>query len=123
MASATPGRLDAHNARVPYAAVEDAQLYYQDTTADSGLADDLMRAIDAIVKPYNDGQGHSYKGLFDARKQSINANIKLFDKQIEEREFRLEKYEEQLVAKFAALESTMARLNALHHRHFTRPGD
>jgi flagellar hook-associated protein 2 len=86
--------------------------YYQDTTADSGLADDLMRAIDAMVKPYNDGQGHSYKGLFDARKQSINANIKLFDKQIEEREFRLEKYEEQLVAKFAALESTMARLNA-----------
>lgn len=86
--------------------------YYQDTTADTGLADDLMRAIDAMVKPYNDGNGNSYKGLFDARKQSINANIKLFDKQIEEREFRLEKYEEQLVAKFAALESTMARLNA-----------
>jgi flagellar hook-associated protein 2 len=86
--------------------------YYQDTTADSGLADDLMRAIDAIVKPYNDGNGNSYKGLFDARKQSINANIKLFEKQIEEREFRLEKYEAQLVAKFAALESTMARLNA-----------
>lgn len=86
--------------------------YYQDTTADTGLADDLMRAIDAIVKPYNDGNGNSYDGIFDARKQSINANIKLFDKQIEEREFRLEKYEEQLVAKFAALESTMARLNA-----------
>lgn len=86
--------------------------YYQDTTADSGLADDLMRAIDAMVKPYNDGAGNSYKGLFDARQESINASIKLFDKQIEEREYRLEKYEEQLVAKFAALESTMAKLNA-----------
>ncbi|HVS18013.1 MAG TPA: flagellar filament capping protein FliD, partial [Planctomycetota bacterium] len=86
--------------------------YYTDITADTGLADDLMRAIDAMVKPYNDGQGNSYKGLFDARKQSIDSAIKLFDKQIEEREFRLEKYEAQLVAKFAALESTMARLNA-----------
>lgn len=86
--------------------------YYIDQTADTGLADDLMRAIDAMVKPYNDGQGNSYKGLFDARKASINSAIKLFDKQIEEREFRLEKYESQLVTRFAALESTMAKLNA-----------
>lgn len=86
--------------------------YYTDITADTGLADDLMRAIDAMVKPYNDGQGNSYKGIFDARKESFNAAIKLFDKQIEEREFRLEKYEEQLVAKFATLESTMTQLNA-----------
>jgi len=86
--------------------------YYVDLTPDSGLADDLMRAIDALVDRFDDGQGHIYKGLFDARNESINAKIKLFDKQIEQREYRLERYEEQLVARFTALETLMAQLNA-----------
>ena len=79
--------------------------YYIDLTPDSGLADDLMRAIDALVDRYDDGQGNVYKGLFDARNESINAKIKLFDRQIDQREFRLERYEEQLVARFTALET------------------
>ena len=86
--------------------------YYVDLTEDSGLADDLMRAIDALVDRFDDGQGNVYKGLFDARDESINAKIKLFDKQIEQREFRLERYEEHLVARFTALETLMAQLNA-----------
>jgi flagellar hook-associated protein 2 len=86
--------------------------YYVDLTPDTGLADDLMRSIDAMVKTYSDGAGNSYKGLFNARNETITAAIKSFDKQIADREYRLEQYEAQLVAKFAALESTMAKLNA-----------
>ena len=86
--------------------------YYVDLTEDSGLADDLMRAIDALVDRFDDGQGNVYKGLFDAREESVNAKIKLFDRQIEQREFRLERYEEHLVARFTALETLMAQLNA-----------
>lgn len=86
--------------------------YYVDLTEDSGLADDLMRSIEALINRYDDGQGNVYKGLFEARNESINAKVKLFDKQIEQREYRLERYEEQLVARFTALETLMAQLNA-----------
>ncbi len=76
--------------------------------------DITLLLVESFLQKFDPEQAdkNSYKGLFDARKESINSAVKLFDKQIDEREFRLEKYEEQLVAKFAALESTMARLNA-----------
>ena len=45
-------------------------------------------------------------------KDTINAKIKLFDKQIADREFRLDRFQTQLEARFAALENTMARLQA-----------
>jgi flagellar hook-associated protein 2 len=86
--------------------------FYVDLTPDSGLADDLMRAIDTLVERYDDGQGKTYKGLFDARSESVNAKIKLYDKQIEQQEYRLERVEAQLVARFTALETLMAELNA-----------
>lgn len=86
--------------------------YYVDLTPDSGLADDLMRAIDTLVERYDDGQGNTYKGLFDARSEAVNAKIKSIDKQIEQQEFRLERVEAQLVARFTALEKLMAQLNA-----------
>jgi len=86
--------------------------YYVDQTPDSGLADDLMRAIDTLVERYDDGQGNSYKGLFDARTDSVNAKIKSYDKQIDQQEYRLGQVEDQLVARFTALESLMADLNS-----------
>lgn len=86
--------------------------YYVDLTADSGLMDKLVRAIDRIVKPYVDTAGNSTKGLFDARADAINARIKLYDKQIDDREFRLERYQQGLEVRFAALESTMAQLQS-----------
>jgi flagellar hook-associated protein 2 len=86
--------------------------YYVDLTPDSGLADDLMRAIDTLVERYDDGQGNTYKGLFDSRSESVNAKIKLYDKQIDQQEYRLERVEAQLVARFTALETLMADLNA-----------
>lgn len=86
--------------------------YYFDTTADTGFGDDLARAIDAVVKNYGDQNGQFYKGVFDARVESLTANIKTFTSRIEQRELRIEKLQTQLVARFAALESTMARLQS-----------
>ena len=47
-------------------------------------------------------------GLFGSRKKSIGDQIRGFDDEIERLEFRLEKLEETLVAKFASLERLMA---------------
>lgn len=86
--------------------------YYFDTTADTGLGDDIARAIDAVVKSYGDQSGRYYKGVFEARVESLTANIKTYTSRIDQRELRVEKLREQLVARFAALESTMARLQS-----------
>jgi flagellar hook-associated protein 2 len=86
--------------------------FYVDLTPDSGLADDLMRAIDTLVERYDNGQGQTYKGLFDARSEAVGAKIKSIDKQIEQQEYRLERVEAQLVARFTALETLMAQLNS-----------
>jgi flagellar hook-associated protein 2 len=86
--------------------------YYIDTTADSGLLDDLFREFDRITKSYGDGAGNSYDGLFDVRTKAINARIKSIDKQIADREFRLDKYQANLEARFANLEKVMAQLQA-----------
>ena len=42
---------------------------------------DTATGVSRNNERYNDGQGNSYKGIFDARKESFNAAIKLFDKQ------------------------------------------
>jgi flagellar hook-associated protein 2 len=86
--------------------------YYVDLSADTGLGDDLARAIDRIVDGYGDGSGNFYKGVFDARIESLNARIDTLNDRIEQREMRLERYEEQLVRRFAALESLMAQLQS-----------
>ncbi len=86
--------------------------YYIDTTVDSGLADKLMRSIDRVVRGYTDATGATSKGMFEARTDAINGRIKLYDRQIEDRQFRLDRFQAQLEARFAALESTMARLQS-----------
>jgi len=86
--------------------------YYVDITPDSGLADKLVRAIDRMVNGYTDVSGATSKGLFDVREDTINARVKLIDRQIADREYRLDRYQAQLEARFAALESTMAQLQS-----------
>ena len=51
-------------------------------------------------------------GLFDARKSSINRQIKDFDSQIDQQERRLDALEQTLVAKFSALEQLMSGLQS-----------
>lgn len=86
--------------------------YYIDLTADTGLMDDLVREIDRVVKSYQSSSGSFSKGIFDARTDSLNSNIKSYNDQIEAKERRLEVYEQQLVARFAALEKVMAQLQS-----------
>lgn len=86
--------------------------YYVDITTDTGLGDDLVRELDKVVKGYGDAAGTFYKGLFDARTETLNASIKTINDRIEQREQRLESLEEQLTRRFAALEKLMAQLQS-----------
>jgi flagellar hook-associated protein 2 len=86
--------------------------YYVDQTTDTGLGDDLARAIDAVVKSYGNGNGQFFKGVFDVRVEAWTANIKQLNERIDQRETRLTRYEDQLKARFSALESLMARLQS-----------
>jgi flagellar hook-associated protein 2 len=86
--------------------------YYVDLTADTGVGDDLARALDSLTKSFTTATGSIYKGLFDSRVDALNDKIKRYDKEIEAREYRLDRLEESLVARFAALDKLMGELNA-----------
>ena len=93
--------------------------YFQDATADSGVADDLYRALDRLTStqlgPVIDedtGERLTLEGLFASRKGVLQDNMKRYDDQIEARERRLEAFEQNLVRRFAVLEELMSQLNA-----------
>jgi flagellar hook-associated protein 2 len=86
--------------------------YYVDTTTDSGLFETMWREIDRIVDSTVSTGGDTLKGLFGRRKDTFNANISRADDQIEALEGRLERFEADLIQRYAALEETMASLNA-----------
>jgi flagellar hook-associated protein 2 len=80
---------------------------------DTGLADDLVSEIDRITKGYTDpGSGSFYEGLFANRKTALSDLISRIDDDIEDREYRLERIEQQLISRFTALETLMAQLNS-----------
>jgi flagellar hook-associated protein 2 len=80
---------------------------------DTGLADDLVSEIDRITKGYTDpGSGTFYEGLFANRKTALSDLISRIDDDIEDREYRLERTEQQLISRFTALETLMAQLNS-----------
>jgi len=86
--------------------------YYVDTTPDTGLADDLMRELDRLTKGFVDTNGGSLKGIFDTRTEALQAMISRFNDDIDTKEYHVQRFEENLVARFSALESLMASLNA-----------
>jgi flagellar hook-associated protein 2 len=86
--------------------------YYVDTTADSGLAAKLDRAIERMFGTSDGPSGTVLKGLFDAKTQTLNDAIARLNGQIEDKEYYLEKYEASLIQKFAKLEDVMGGLNA-----------
>lgn len=83
--------------------------YFVDTTADSGLAANLVREIDRM---FGTIEGTSIDALFDLKKDTIQTAMDSFNDQIDRMEVRLEKYEEGLVLRFARLEELMGALNA-----------
>jgi flagellar hook-associated protein 2 len=86
--------------------------YYTDTTADSGLADKLSRSIDQLLKSYTGPGGKVFKGTFDARAQSYNDSISKLLKDIDAKQAQVDKFQEQLVTRFANLEQLMSGLQA-----------
>lgn len=86
--------------------------YYIDTTPDTGLADDLMREIDRLTKGFVDSSGGLLKGIFDTRTEALEAIVSRIDDDIEAKEFRITQFEDNLIARYSALESVMASINA-----------
>ena len=82
------------------------------TGPDTGLASQLVSEIERLTEGYTDPGGTLYKGIFDNRQDALNDAIRRIDDSIAAREDRLGRYEEQLIARFAALEKVMAQLNA-----------
>ncbi len=94
-------------------AEENTPGYYQDTTADSGLMDRLVRQIDQMFGNLASGDsGVQLQGIFDLREAAIKGTIERFGDQIERRETRLLKFEETLVLQYARLEELLGGLNA-----------
>ncbi|MCY3000707.1 MAG: flagellar filament capping protein FliD [Planctomycetota bacterium] len=86
--------------------------YYTDFTADTGLGDDIARELDKIVKSYGNSTGQFFKGIFDSRIETLSGNNKQIDERISQREDRVTRMTEQLKARYAALESMMAKLQS-----------
>ncbi len=93
-------------------AAQNTPEYYIDTTEDSGLAASLNRAIDQMVKLTSSASGLTIKGLFDARNETINKQIKDLNDQILAKQTYIDKFERDLQSKFANLEATIGKLNA-----------
>ena len=103
--------------------------YYEDTTADGGLMNQLSRAIDQMFGVLGTNGDVTVQGIFDVREDAIEAAIDRYDDQITRREDRLESYEQTLILRFARLEELMGGLNAQgaalanSPRRLSRPGD
>ncbi len=94
-------------------AAENSAGYYIDSgTTDSGLASSLDRAIDAMFGVLDNVGGSTINGIFDSRKDSINARIDRFNDRIEAREVYIVQYEQRLIRRFTALEELMSGLNS-----------
>lgn len=85
--------------------------YYQDLSSDSGLADRLHRTIARMFQTLPGPNGTTLKGMFETRSDRLNADMKRFDRQIEQRERYIEQFQAGLVKRFAALEQLIGSLN------------
>jgi len=97
----------------------DDPAFLVDTTADDGLADNLVRSIErmfgtfsgAIIDPMT-GERQVLDSVFKGRKTALESNIDRLVDQIESKERRLEIFEAGLVRRYAALEEAIGALNA-----------
>jgi flagellar capping protein FliD len=92
--------------------------FYEDQTADAGLAALLVREIDRMFGSYEGpvdpltGENIQLDALFDLKEDTLHADIDGFNDQIESMERRLDAFERNLVLRFARLEELMGSLNA-----------
>ena len=86
--------------------------YYVDTTSDTGLFSQLAKNLDALLDDQTDGSGEKLLGLINRREETLQNNVDRINDRIDALEFRLEGFEEGLVAQYAALEESLASLNS-----------
>lgn len=92
--------------------------FYQDQTADSGLAASLVREIDRMFGTFegpidsSTGERMVIDAIFDLKENSIRETIERHDDSIARMERRLVDFERNLVLRFARLEELMGQLNA-----------
>jgi flagellar hook-associated protein 2 len=92
--------------------------FYQDQTADSGLAASLAREIDRMFGTFegpvdpNTGNRIPVNAMFDLKEDTIRNQMDRISDQVSTMERRLESFETNLVMRYARLESLMAGLNA-----------
>jgi flagellar hook-associated protein 2 len=79
---------------------------------DTGIATNLVYAIDSVIDRGTGPNGEALKSLFGAKNESLANIISELDRRIEEEDYRLDKYEEALKLKYANLENLMASLNS-----------
>jgi flagellar hook-associated protein 2 len=80
--------------------------------SDSGVFGRIDGMLDDLLDDSTAPNGRNVDGLIDSRRVSIQRQVVGFDREIERLELRLEKLEESLVAKFAALERLLAGLQS-----------
>jgi flagellar hook-associated protein 2 len=93
-------------------AAQNTPEYYVDTTADSGLAASLVRAIDRMISLSTGSNGTVIRGLFDSRTQTINDQVKDIDDEILKKQAYVDKFESDLITKFSRLEALVGQLNS-----------
>ena len=77
----------------------------------TGAMSDLVTELETLTDSMgDDANGDPLDGLFEVRKNSLTSNIDDMEDSLIDMNYRLDKYEESLVAKYAALEVLMAEL-------------
>jgi flagellar hook-associated protein 2 len=84
--------------------------FFSDST--NGILVALDEVIDEMVKGTTDALGNPLDGVFDRRRDTLNALNDDLDDEIESMERSMESLEQTLVAQFASLESLMSSLQA-----------
>lgn len=117
----TDGRLSIDDETLDAKIAEDVDALmdlFVDTDGESGEDDttgimaSLVTNLENLLESSESLLGDPIPGLIDARQESLQADIDLYDKRIEDLERRLDDLEVTLVQRFAALEELMAGLNA-----------
>ena len=84
--------------------------YYQDITADSGLLSTLARNLDRLTGSLPNGGGEvQLQGIFDLRKDTLEASVKRMGQRIVDKERALESYRQDLVLRYARPRRTHGR--------------
>jgi flagellar hook-associated protein 2 len=83
-----------------------------DHTANPGMAQNLVTALESLTQPGADASGGAIASVFGAKENSLQDQITQLDQRISDEEFRLNQFQEELQQRFSNLETVMGQLNS-----------